>query len=987
MKKKLSLSFILPVSIILFVFLVLKVWPFGDKTILVIDSNTQYVSFINYLKTCFFGTNDFKYTFSATLGQNFIPLLGYYLMSPFNLITIFFKPENIKMVLTIIILIKIGLCGVTMEYYLQKKYPDKKTLLFSLSYALMSYNIFYMYHLMWLDAIILFPLIILGIDYIFEDKKPTLYIFTLALSIIFNYYIGVIVCLGSLIYFIYKLILENKNKEIIKFKVFIKYSISSLLGGFLSMFILLPSFFGLSSSKAVFSLSNLKFDILIPYFNVIAKMFTAATGNGETWHGGPMIACGMVIFILLIMFFLNKKIPKRNKIINAILLFCLATTFVVKPLDLLFHGLNTPNCFDFRHAFIFVFFEIIIACNSYMKLNYNKDDLKKVSIIICLISIIIYLYKFKFNVSTYGLTILLSFIIMIIIIHFLKKNKNISKVLLIIAIADLTINTTSGILTNIMPDKQSNSEFKNYVIKVDNIIKTLKEKDNSLYRMEKTFDREDNINKNMLSINDSMIFDYNGISHFDSVTNKEVEKLMEKLGFRRLLTRAYYNKNGSTITSDMLLSIKYILSKNEHKNYTKIIQEEDLAIYQNPYYLSFGYKIKNDNINIESNNPFLNQNNIIKAFTGINEDIYEYSPYTISYENVKKTNDTYQTNSIGILKYKIKITSPDELYFYISPPSEIQTTYKKAKMYINDVYYEDYFTKYNWGVISLGKHQIGTTIELKFEFEEQLEIKDAYFYYENIDILEKHYQELSKNQIDFKKITSSKLEGKINLDKSSKIFLNIPYDEGWNLLVDGEKIKLNPILNTLTSFELPSGNHTLTLTYTPKYSILGIIISLITLLFSILYIILCDKIWNIYTKYKEIFNYLIIGVLTTLVSLVSYFILSRILDISNNIYFIIANTISWILSVTFAYFTNKKFVFESKTKGKTALKEAFKFVTSRLATFIIDLVIMFILVKLIKINNDYAKIIVQIIVLVLNYIFSKLLVFTNKERNKIAKKD
>ena len=98
------------------------------------------------------------------------------------------------------------------------------------------------------------------------------------------------------------------------------------------------------------------------------------------------------------------------------------------------------------------------------------------------------------------------------------------------------------------------------------------------------------------------------------------------------------------------------------------------------------------------------------------------------------------------------------------------------------------------------------------------------------------------------------------------------------------------------------------------------------------------------------------------------------------------DTISWILSVTFAYFTNKKFVFESKTKGKNALKEAFKFVTSRLATFIIDLVIMFILVKLIKINNDYAKIRVQIIVLVLNYIFSKLLVFTNKEKNKIDKK-
>ena len=184
-----------------------------------------------------------------------------------------------------------------------------------------------------------------------------------------------------------------------------------------------------------------------------------------------------------------------------------------------------------------------------------------------------------------------------------------------------------------MPDKQSNSEFKNYVIKVDNIIKTLKEKDNSLYRMEKTFDREDNINKNMLSINDSMIFDYNGISHFDSVTNKEVEKLMEKLGFRRLLTRAYYNKNGSTITSDMLLSIKYILSKNEHKNYTKIIQEEDLAIYQNPYYLSFGYKIKNDKNDLVL---MLEEENVIIESAGkVNLDDVELNEFLCSYKKIR----------------------------------------------------------------------------------------------------------------------------------------------------------------------------------------------------------------------------------------------------------------------------------------------------------------------------------------------------------------
>ena len=83
------------------------IYPFGDKTIIVIDSNTQYVSFISYLKSVFLGNNDFKYLFSNSLGGNFIPLLGYYLMSPFNLLSVLFSLENIKLFMTISIIIKI----------------------------------------------------------------------------------------------------------------------------------------------------------------------------------------------------------------------------------------------------------------------------------------------------------------------------------------------------------------------------------------------------------------------------------------------------------------------------------------------------------------------------------------------------------------------------------------------------------------------------------------------------------------------------------------------------------------------------------------------------------------------------------------------------------------------------------------------------------------------------------------------------------------
>lgn len=135
-----------------------------------------------------------------------------------------------------------------------------------------------------------------------------------------------------------------------------------------------------------------------------------------------------------------------------------------------------------------------------------------------------------------------------------------------------------------------------------------------------------------------------------------------------------------------------------------------------------------------------------------------------------------------------------------------------------------------------------------------------------------------------------------------------------------------------------------------------------------------NKLINIYKDKKEIINYLIIGVLTTLVSLITYYLLTfTILDPNNDIQLQIANIISWIISVAFAYITNRKFVFESKSKD--IKKELSKFISSRITTLIIDMLLMFILVSLLHFNDKVIKLIVQVIVIILNYIFSKLFVF------------
>ena len=135
-----------------------------------------------------------------------------------------------------------------------------------------------------------------------------------------------------------------------------------------------------------------------------------------------------------------------------------------------------------------------------------------------------------------------------------------------------------------------------------------------------------------------------------------------------------------------------------------------------------------------------------------------------------------------------------------------------------------------------------------------------------------------------------------------------------------------------------------------------------------------SKIIDLFNKYKEVVMYLIFGVLTTIVSLVSYYLLTiTIFNPNNAILLQVANVLSWIISVLFAYITNRKYVFESKNNN--ILKEVSSFFGSRLITLLFDMLIMFVGVTLLKGNDKFIKVISQVIVIVSNYIFSKLFVF------------
>jgi len=129
------------------------------------------------------------------------------------------------------------------------------------------------------------------------------------------------------------------------------------------------------------------------------------------------------------------------------------------------------------------------------------------------------------------------------------------------------------------------------------------------------------------------------------------------------------------------------------------------------------------------------------------------------------------------------------------------------------------------------------------------------------------------------------------------------------------------------------------------------------------------KIIDLYKKYEEIINYLIVGGMTTLVSIGVYALCTKCFHIN----YMIANVVSWIISVLFAYITNRIFVFKSKSEN--IILEVYQFFKYRIFSFLIEIFLMYVFVELISIDDMISKVIVQIIVIILNYVFSKLFVF------------
>ena len=785
MKKQL-LSFFIPFFCLIVLFFINN-FIFGENSILYSDSQYQYYQSFIYLKQLF--NNYSFYSFQVGLGSPMISTIAYYLGSFSNLLVVFF--DNIELFLIITVLVKISLCGLTMYNYLRYNYKSKYILIFSTAYALSFYSLANYFQFMWLDAYFLSPLLLLGVDKIIREKKYLLYGITLFLIVLSNYYMGYMCCLFCVLYFIYKYLLSNKDKKSIKIFIII-----SILFGLMTMFLHIPNLLELikiERNSAKDYLFNT--DIL----GVISKLFVGSNveyGILNYYH--PYLYIGIFNVVLLLFYFVNKKINLKEKILSLIFIIILFLNIIFVPFDNIWHALSSPIGYNFRYIYLFNIFIISLCLKSFINIKYiDKIWYYIVFVIFLLISELVILRDIMNYINIY-ISIILFLMYLII---FKSSNKEIRILFSVLAISELFFNSytifkkyefsTKTYLNNIYMEKQNI---------LDNI------DDDSFYRLEFL---------TRFAYNDSLTYGYYGSSGwFSSVYfNKN---FYNNIGYNTSNNMLSYN---NYLLLDSLFNIKYIVSLNELKYYNLIstnkisaYEEEfygigyiDSYLYENPYNLSLGYmvsnKIKED---IDCNNPFDCQNKIINNMTSTNNMVYEEKLYN---EDIKLKNQD----------------------FYLLPVINNYDNDKEYKMCIKEKCFNfvDYINR------SIFFENNFDNIEIKTE-----NIDDIYLAYFNFDEFINKYNILKENQLNITSFKENHIKGNINVEDNNVLFLSIPYDDGFKILVDNKEVNYYKVIDNFIGLDLEKGHHEIEIIYEVKGFKLGLFVSLISL---IIFIILRHK--------------------------------------------------------------------------------------------------------------------------------------------------
>lgn len=833
------LSFFIPAVLLFVSYMLFQVYPMGERSVLALDLNAQYVYYYDYMYDVFAGKESLFYSWSRTFSGEFFGTFAYYLASPFNFIVWMFPRTSITEGLLTMLLAKSAACGLTCAFFLKKQrgFSDLTVTLFSVMYALSGYFAAHSINPMWLDGVIALPLVLMGVEHICDKKRMLLYSLSLLYVFVSNFYIGYMVGIFSAFYFVYYIAsgkIKDKRKGSFP-KSLLLYGTSSLASIFMSCWIVIPVYKALQMGKLGFGDSDFS---PAENFNITDALLKLFPGTFDTIRpeGMPMIYSGTLALIFAIVYFTMRKIPLRHRVSGGVLLGIIILSMYIKPVDMLWHGGSVPVWMPYRYSFIAVFLLIVFGAEAFENIKYVRR--KTIGgIFAALLALLLaadhYAGSDHFNTT---LIIVIPLIVLGIIsctVVLYKKYRShfvIKPIVLGIVCVELLLN---NIVTFSRMDKDiyysMRASYVDDIPKTREVVNEVKKIDGGFYRMEKNYHR---------CVNDPIAAGMYGVSHSSSVFNAKAIALAKKLGFG---AREHYSRyDGATPLTDDILGVKYVLSQSElltqYKNTLDVQSDSDIKVYENEDALGFAYLADKNVINsvISDKSPFYAQQTLAALLSGVTNTIYvPVEDYYLDLVNLNAGSTTDKHLSYkkrlndeeASVNYNITASIDGRVYMYL--PSLYE---RECRLYVNGEFIKFYFENENHSIAYLGDFKKGENFSVKLELVgTDVYYEEPQFYAIDDEALNKFNEKMRSMNAKTTVTRTDKAKLSITVDAAEDcaLFTTIPYEESWTATVDGEEARIRSCVDdTFMCLDIKSGTHTIELSFYPSGMKTGIALSI-----------------------------------------------------------------------------------------------------------------------------------------------------------------
>lgn len=820
-------SFIIPIIIMIGVYLSQGIYWNSDNSPLLGDGFHQYVIFDIALRNILHGNGSLFYTFTSGLGLNFYALSSYYLGSFLSPLVYFFDLTNMPDAVYLTTLLKFGLIGLSTYFSLNKLFqsiPKPLKLALSTSYALMSFTVSQLEIKTWLDVFILIPLIITGLQLLITEKKFLLYFTSLSILFIQNYYFGYMTALFLIFWYLCQISWDFKTRK----SSVLDFIVISFLAGMASLILTLPTLFDLQTHGEKLT-EVTKFQTESSwYLDLFAKQFI---GSFDTTKYGaiPMIFVGLLPFILTILFFTLKSIKFHVKLIYAIFFTFLIVSFYIEALDLFWQGMHTPNMFLHRYAWIFSTLLIYTAAEVLKRLKEIKIWNFLVSLFLLVTGFLttIYLKSHYSFLTDLNILLTLEFLVVysLLLLAVIKKFISVNLFAILISLfimVEMSLNASSQIdgiakewgfasRSSYNRDIPAMESFSTYI-------------GNQFTRTEKIQTQTGN---------DSMKFNYNGISQFSSVRNRSASSTLDKLGFKSSGTNLNLRYANNSILADSLFGIQYNISENPIDKYgfQDVYQKDNLTLYENQYSLPIAFASQSVYNDVKFNEHTLdNQASFLNQLANVDFDYFSPIPY----DKTENTNDlisvTSSSNEDAEIQYQIEVPENSQVYLSFTNLHFSNDKQKKVDILVNGE--KKTFTTDNvFSFFNLGYTKEKKTFNIHVSFPEnsQVSFESPTFYRLDTQTLTEAIQKIKEQPVTVS-TSKNKVFATYDVQQDTSIFFTIPYDKGWSAYQDGKKIEIKQAQTGFMKVDVPKGKGTITLSFIPHGFITGSICSFTSLL-------------------------------------------------------------------------------------------------------------------------------------------------------------